>query len=286
LAKSGYSQFLTQYFERQLLGFVVTCDKIDDCYGPLLAISVDSTDPLFDSLRIPRQVVVHERFAKLKIQALCTCFSTNKYAGSLFEFVNKGKLLLIGFLRRMASSLPALAASLRKVADRMRATLEKTAPSSPTIDNPDRDFAEDLEGDIEEAPAVLDTPQKGNWRDKLRRELSEVEGFIKSADSIRIESKARALLDGIRTIQEQGRSETGTGKVVIFTESLTTQDAIRKLLIENGVSDQSITLFRGNNDSPRAMEALRAWESEIKLPLEQRPSREVAMRLQEVVRRG
>src|SRR5205823_14991125 len=48
---------------------------------------------------------------------------------------------------------------------------------------------------------------------------------------------------------------------------------------QSGIPDQSITLFRGQNDSPRATEALRVWESEAGLPPEQRPSRDVALRL-------
>ena len=41
-------------------------------------------------------------------------------------------------------------------------------------------------------------------------------------------------------------------KVVIFTESVTTQDYLRTLLLEQTeLRDEDITLFRGNNDSPR-----------------------------------
>lgn len=191
-----------------------------------------------------------------------------------------GRLLLVGFLRRMASSLPALAASLRQVAARIRRTLGRGGNGEPQQADA-LEFAEDLEDEIEGPSVGLDAPQSTGWRERLSRELAEVEGFIARTEAIRDDSKARALLGAVRIIRERAARGDGTGKVVIFTESLTTQDHLRDLLIGDGISDGAITLFRGQNISPRAREALERWTEEIGrgLPPDQRPSRDVAMRL-------
>jgi uncharacterized membrane-anchored protein YhcB (DUF1043 family) len=71
-------------------------------------------------------------------------------------------------------------------------------------------------------------------------------------------------------------------RVVIFTESLVTQNYLQRALIERGgFAPESITLFRGNNESARANQALERWQSEIgaNLPAYQQPSRAVAVRL-------
>ena len=67
----------------------------------------------------------------------------------------------------------------------------------------------------------------------------------------------------------------------MFTESITTQEYLRKLLLDTGLADEEITLFRGNNDHARAHQAHARWlqEEGSKLPPGSRPSREVAVRL-------
>ena len=57
-------------------------------------------------------------------------------------------------------------------------------------------------------------------------------------------------------IRERGASGEGTGKAVIFTESLTTQVYLRNLLLENGYGPADITLFRGDNNTPEAQAAI------------------------------
>jgi hypothetical protein len=70
-------------------------------------------------------------------------------------------------------------------------------------------------------------------------------------------------------------------RVVIFTESLVTQDYLQKVLLAGGYAAEAITLFRGTNDSARANQALERWQSEVgeNLPAYQRPSSAVAVRL-------
>ena len=116
-----------------------------------------------------------------------------------------------------------------------------------------REFAEDLEEDADEfGEPDEESPVESITGERIRNELHRIEGFIERARSIPRESKADCLLEALAVIRERERAGQGTGKVVIFTESLKTQDYLRDLLVENGFHPEEITLFRGQNDGPRA----------------------------------
>ncbi len=194
---------------------------------------------------------------------------------------NHRRLLLIGFHRLMASSTAALAASLEKVAGRLRRLLK----GMPEAEAAGADFVADLED--EELVEQVDEPAAGSTPaavapENARGELARVEDFIRRANALRDDGKSRALLKAVRLIFDRGRRGEGSGKVVIFTESLVTQEYLRSLLIGSGlVQDEEVTLFRGDNATPRARQALDRWWDEVgsELSTHSRPSRDVAVRL-------
>ncbi len=188
------------------------------------------------------------------------------------------RLLLISFHRLMASSHRAFAKSLEKVMQRLHGLLASASESpSDAID----DFSADLED--EELPVEDDEQQVIHDPDRIRAELARVEAFVERAKSLNSDAKAQRLRDAVRLVRERGQRGDGSGKVVIFTESLTTQNYIRELLLEDGLglSDEDITLFRGTNDSARDNMALEAWRADVEthIPPPNRPSRQVAIRL-------
>jgi superfamily II DNA or RNA helicase len=184
------------------------------------------------------------------------------------------RLLVIGFHRRMASSHHALRQSLERVAQRLRALTKGDEPGE----------AIDLYADLEEAEEVAPTDtEEGPAPDSasIAAELALVESFVTRLGALATDSKALALLEALR-VSSEGLGPSGSGKLVIFTESLATQDYLRELLIGSGlVGDAEITLFRGQNSSERAIEALAAWEQEVgqHLGARGRPARDIAMRL-------
>jgi superfamily II DNA or RNA helicase len=189
---------------------------------------------------------------------------------------NQRQLLLIGFHRLMASSVAALAESLRKVAER----LERLARG----ERPDyQEFLDDL--DDEDLRLGLEDAEPGD-DDRLAadpaavtKELQRVRDFIQRAETLPRDSKAEKLLEVMRIIGERHPERR---RVVIFTESLVTQDYLQRILIERGgLGPEAITLFRGINNSARANQALERWQAEVgeQLPPYQRPSRAVAVRL-------
>jgi adenine-specific DNA-methyltransferase len=183
-------------------------------------------------------------------------------------------LLLIAFHRRMASSLPALAASLERVAARLRALL---AGSQTDLSDLVRELAADLEEEMEEDGFLALEESEASESGPVQAELERVEELARRASSLPGDSKAEALVQAVRLVLQRGDQ----AKLVIFTESLTTQDYLQRLLLDAGLAADEITLFRGHNSSARALAALERWQDEVgsKIPEYNRPSRQVAIRL-------
>ncbi|MEM6296248.1 MAG: SNF2-related protein [Myxococcota bacterium] len=181
------------------------------------------------------------------------------------------RLLLIGFHRRMGSSVVALAASLQAVADRLR---RKLAGSADTVQLFEADLEEDPSGAQDEDAVAHPEPD-------LVAEMRRVQGLADRARALPTDSKAEQLVAAVR--YAMGReAEGGSGKVVVFTESLATQDYLVRILTEAGVVEEhEVTLFRGQNTGPAVARALQQWEAEVgaRLPHDVRPSRGVAVRL-------
>src|SRR5271163_3925228 len=195
---------------------------------------------------------------------------------SLYAFAGRQRrLLLIGFHRRMASSIDALAASLENVATRLR-RLQSGVGSDDTVSSVlgDLEDEEEIDEGSEEPTPRIDGPP-------LAAELVRVEDFVARARSLPNDAKARSFQDAIKVVLDLGRDGHGSGKAVVFTESITTQEYLRRLLLDIGLQDDDITLFRGVNDHERAQQALARWKQEeaARFPSDVRPSREVAVRL-------
>ena len=197
---------------------------------------------------------------------------------SLNAFQGRSRqLLLIGFHRLMASSTAALANSLERVAERLRRMRQGSSDAEPAH------LMESLTSDLDddEMPEIEDEEGErvGERSSTIDDELRRVEDFVRRARSLPHDSKALSLVQVVRSI---GDRRGGNAKLVVFTESLTTQEFLRDLLIEHaGLEDIEITLFRGHNDSPRARQALRRWQDEVgrHLPKHNLPSPDIAVRL-------
>jgi len=191
------------------------------------------------------------------------------------EYLLERRLLLIGFHRRMASSIDALAASLENVASRLR-RLQSGVGSDDTVGS--------VLGDLEDEEEIDESSEEPTPRidgATVAAELVRVEDFVARARSLPDDAKARSFQEAIKVVLDLGRDGHGSGKAVVFTESITTQQYLRRLLLDIGLEDDDITLFRGVNDHERAQQALVRWKQEeaSRFPSGVRPSREVAVRL-------
>ena len=213
---------------------------------------------------------------------------------TLYAFSGSSRqLLLLGFHRRMASSTAALADSLERVAKRLRGMLGDAAEAG--CGSGALSFEADLEDDDPRVGSPVhpvddcEPGQAAVHEDSadesavdpaaVQAELDLVKDFVRRARGLPRDSKAASLVEAVRLVLERPEDRR---KVVVFTESLTTQDYLRDLLLEQTeLSRGDITLFRGVNDSARSAEALAAWRDEVECEIEPRlrPSPAVAVRL-------
>ena len=192
------------------------------------------------------------------------------------------QLLLLGFHRLMASSPRALAVSLQRVAVRLRRKL-----GGQETEATERDDAGSVVADLEDEDAEValrdDSESRGpvHTPEAIRAELDRIEGFIGRAGGLGADdSKFRALLQALTFVTDRARQGHGAGKLVIFTESLVTQEYVRERLVESRlVTDPDITIFRGTNDSKRVQQAVERWRQEIPQDEGARPSADIAARL-------
>ena len=196
---------------------------------------------------------------------------------SLCAFQGRSRqLLLLQFHRLMASSTAALAKSLDKVATRLRAMPSGVAGVGATEAATAllADLEDDELGTVEDGEDELTVKPEA-----VAEELARVEDFVRRAHGLPHDSKAQSLVKAVQTMADRRGANT---KLVVFTESLTTQEYLRALLVEQaGLDNEEITLFRGTNDSPRAQQALQRWREEVgkNLPTHSTPSPGVAVRL-------
>ncbi len=189
------------------------------------------------------------------------------------------KLLLLTFHRRMASSTRALAASLQRVAMRLRRKLTGEETDKSELDDAST-ASSDLE-DEDDSEVAPESKGPAHTPEAIRLELGRVEGFIHRAEALGADdSKFRALLQAFNFVTERAAKGQGAGKLVIFTESLVTQDYLRDRLVESRfITESDITLFRGTNDSKRVHEALERWRQEVPQDEGRTPSPDIAARL-------
>ena len=196
------------------------------------------------------------------------------------------QLLLLGFHRRMASSTAALAASLERVAARLRGmqrgeSVQGTGQEAELL--VDLDDAVDDAIDDDEVADATDGESAPAWAtpEAIANELQRVEGFVARAHALSgDDGKFRALAQALRFVAERAAAGQDSGKLVLFTESLVTQEHLRSQLLSQGLAtDDEVTLFRGTNESPRDKAALERWRAEVPQPEGPTPSVDIAVRL-------
>ncbi len=231
---------------------------------------VDRRARLFEYTMAPEEKALYDDLTQFLMDPLLVAFRGNHR-----------RLLILVFHRQMASSVKALAASLRNVAKRLRKMLELTPIEALAADA--EATVGDLEEDLEATEVDDGAPPASN---RVQAELARVEELIERADALPRDSKADAMIKAVKLVFARAERGEGKGKIVIFTESLTTQEYIRELLMSRspgggGLADADVTLFRGQNSGPRVRAAVERWKQDVgnAIPAYNRPSRAVAVRM-------
>lgn len=163
--------------------------------------------------------------------------------------VNQKARHLLSFTIRkiLASSSFAIKATLDKL---IQSVEEKKRLASGL-----EDF-ETLDEYIDQKDIDLDEPQLIK---DLKEETNTLKYYRDLAENIQKNSKGEALLLALPKALKQNQNMGGNDKVVIFTESVRTQQYLKELLESEGYKDQ-LVLLNGNNDDKDSKKIYKCWK--------------------------
>lgn len=181
--------------------------------------------------------------------------------------------LIILLVRKVLSSSPrALAGTLEMMRDRLL-RIQQDAKSNASLfdqliagDDLDCDLLDELLEDAEDAETDDDSENPATADEipidpaKLKKEIAELDDYIRWAHSIGVDTKSRSLLKAldIGFAQMAGMNPPAPRKAVIFTESRRTQAFLKDFLEANGHAGK-IVLFNGSNSDPDSKRIHEHW---------------------------
>lgn len=183
-----------------------------------------------------------------------------------FALPKRQKHLTSLILRKLlASSSHAVVNTLVAIKTRLELLRDEKLSDDDFLEHLIED--DDLEDDYlddEAFPFLVDEesePQVKHDVERIQSEILEISGYIDRANSIKIDSKAKALLKAVEVGFEKMAEMGAPRKVIIFTESRRTQEYLAEFLEETGFKGKVVT-FSGTNNSPQAKAIYEQWKQE------------------------
>lgn len=179
-----------------------------------------------------------------------------------YAIPSRHRALTMLILRKLLASSPhAIAGTLQSI----MARLERLC----TGNDEENDFLEEMvtqeemEGDVldemEEVEEVKAAPKEKIIDNAIiEAEIREIEQFIAWAQSISVDTKARALLKALEVGFTEMQRMGANRKALVFTESRRTQEYLRVFLESNGYKGR-IVLFNGSNSDFEARAIYSSW---------------------------
>jgi ERCC4-related helicase len=163
--------------------------------------------------------------------------------------INQQARHLLSFTIRkiLASSSFAIKATL----DKLIQSVEEKKHLASGLEDFDiiNEYTDEEDIDLDEPQLIKD----------LKEEINTLKSYRDLAEKIQKNSKAEALLLALPNALEMNQQMGGNNKVVIFTESLRTQQYLKELLESEGYKDQ-LVLLNGNNDDKESRNIYKHWK--------------------------
>lgn len=181
----------------------------------------------------------------------------------LFALPNSHRSLITSVIRKLlASSSMAVAETFRTLKNRL-VILKETTREESVEESLDFffGFVDDDEVEDEQENDNVDqlyTREKVN--EFIQHEIDEIDDIINTAEKIKKNAKMTALKTAVRKAFDFQRDEGIKEKVVIFTESVRTQQYIFEELSKEGYQGQ-ILKFNGSSGDDTTKELFRAWRN-------------------------
>jgi superfamily II DNA or RNA helicase len=171
----------------------------------------------------------------------------------------------------LASSPRAVAGTLEIMRDRLRRMKAELSENAGLVERIffngeiDDDLLDELLEDEEDLTNGIDSADEGNETGtpdidpkRLDAEIEELDGYIRWANSIGIDTKTRALISALALGFEKMVEVGAACKAVIFTESRRTQAYLKAFLEANGYVGKVLT-FNGTNREADTTAVYQRW---------------------------
>ncbi len=177
----------------------------------------------------------------------------------LYSIPQQNRNLIILVIRKLlASSSFALVETFEVLQDRLE-KLYQGSRSQEAKEGFDL-FLQYLEDELDEIGQEEDEDVVFQ-KQQIQNELDEVNAIIEQAEKIKINAKVKALRQAIDVAFAIQDKKGIPQKIVIFTESKRTQKYIASELVANGMDDDDIVLFNGENTDAKTREIYRAYSA-------------------------
>ncbi len=169
-------------------------------------------------------------------------------------------LVTLVLRKLLASSTVAIAATLRRLADRFELASREsgllTDEEFAGIDELTDELIDELaEADASEADSNASAASDAR---AVRAEIAELREFAAEAEAIATNAKSEALLPALKLAFERAEALGAARKAVIFTESRRTQEFLAELLARSGFEGR-IALLNASNSDPGSASVYESW---------------------------
>lgn len=206
-----------------------------------------------------RKTITQEFMPSDAEQQLYEAISDFLHKETIYALPKQHKHLTALILRKLLASSPqAVLGTLRAILDRLL-SLKNTGELSSELAVVDELLADESVND-EDLDADEETPETGDTLNlnALDKEIREIEGFIRLAESLVGDSKLNALLKALQTGFGEMAKLGAAQKAIIFTESVRTQHYLYDFLLKNGYADQ-VVMFSGTNNDSQSTQIYHDW---------------------------
>lgn len=169
----------------------------------------------------------------------------------------------------LASSSLAIAGTLRTMVQRLQALHDEAGQSGPDLvqsligdEALDTDLLDEIlqDDDLPEAAdVVMDSePEAALDRNRLKREIQELQALATRAETMGIDTKTSALLQALGLGFNAMESSGARRKALVFTESRRTQKYLFDFLQANGYAGE-VLIFNGSNTDAQSASIYASW---------------------------
>jgi len=235
---------------------------------------------LFVYRTLRSQVLEHIKYTDRKLitrpfrpteqeQALYEGISKFLQQKDAYALPQKQKHLTILIVRKLLASSPhAVMGTLEVIKNRLISIRENLPEEMDIIEQiiENEDMDDEILDELldrephEENPPPSEEKPKID-RIKIQHEIEALEGFIRQAKSIGVDTKTKSLVRALEIGFEEMKKNGARDKAVIFTESRRTQEFLKEYLDTHGYKGKAIT-FNGTNREPDTSKIYEDWLNE------------------------